>query len=117
MNANRHELNRENHFEDNRVEIDPFKTGSDQKGKIMNTKTIIKLKTSFDAIQQTVPNSDVEFWYARELMPQLGYSKWQNFTEVIDKARTACKTAGGVTENHFTDVSKMVGIIPWRCTK
>ena len=38
----------------------------------MNTMTIIKLKSSFDAIQQTIPDSPVEFWYARELMRELG---------------------------------------------
>lgn len=76
----------------------------------MNKNTIMKLKSSFDALQQTVEGSDVEFWFARELMSELGYSKWQNFIEVIEKARTACVVAGGVVENHFTDVSKMVSI-------
>jgi DNA-damage-inducible protein D len=76
----------------------------------MNKNTITKLTISFDALQQTVPDSDVEFWFARDLMVQLGYSKWQNFIEVIEKARIACATAGGVIENHFTAVSKMVSI-------
>ena len=27
-----------------------------------------------------------EYWYARELMPLLEYSKWENFDKVIQKA-------------------------------
>jgi len=53
----------------------------------MNTNTITKLKTSFDAIQQTVPDSDVEFWYARDLQLMLEYTQWRNFLEVIEKAK------------------------------
>ena len=49
----------------------------------MNKNTIAKLTISFDALQQTVPDSDVEFWFARDLMVQLGYSKWQNYVEVV----------------------------------
>lgn len=76
----------------------------------MNTNTITKLKNSFDAIQKTVPESDVEFWYARELMVELGYDRWENFSKVIQKAEEACKTVGASVENHFRGVTKMVGI-------
>lgn len=34
-----------------------------------------------------------EFWYARELMGALGYSKWENFNKVIQRAIEACKIA------------------------
>ena len=76
----------------------------------MNKNDIARLKSAFDAIVQVVPDSEVEFWYARDLMPQLGYTKWQNFTEVIGKASIACEKAGAAVENHFTGVSKMVQI-------
>ena len=32
-----------------------------------------------------------EYWYARELMSVLGYSKWENFNKVIEKAIVACQ--------------------------
>ena len=32
-----------------------------------------------------------EYWLARELMPLLEYSKWENFYKVIQKAINACK--------------------------
>lgn len=35
----------------------------------------------------------VECWSARELQVLLGYSKWENFIKVIDKAKDACKHA------------------------
>ena len=40
----------------------------------------------------------------------LGYSKWENFIKVIDKAKDACKNAGEDIQNHFPDVRKMVSI-------
>ncbi|MDD4272582.1 MAG: DNA damage-inducible protein D [Desulfobacter postgatei] len=76
----------------------------------MDKNTIARLTESFNAIVQQFPDESVEFWYARELMEQLGYTKWQNFVEVVSKAKTACANAGVSVENHFTDVSKMVKI-------
>ncbi len=76
----------------------------------MKSNTIIKLKNSFDTIIQQIKDTDVEFWYARDLMMKLQYSKWQNFIKIISKAKIACENAGGSVQNHFTDVSKMVKI-------
>lgn len=52
----------------------------------------------------------VEFWYASELFPVLGYSRLENFEQVINRAKEACKTSGGRVEDHFLDVQKMVKI-------
>ena len=52
----------------------------------------------------------VEFWYARELQHLLGYAKWENFEQVVDKAKTACINSGHGVGDHFTDVRKMVDI-------
>ena len=38
----------------------------------------------------------------------LGYSKWENFANVIDKAKTACENVGHKVSDHFAGVSKMV---------
>ena len=32
-----------------------------------------------------IDENGIEFWYARELMPILQYSKWQNFEKILDK--------------------------------
>lgn len=76
----------------------------------MDKKRILALKSQFDEISDTMPESNVEFWYARDIQEVLGYSKWQNFCEVIEKARKSCQVAGADDVNHFTDVSKMVDV-------
>ena len=50
----------------------------------------------------------VEFWYARELMGLLGYSKWQNFEMAIKRAMTSAEASKTAGEDHFAEVSKMV---------
>jgi DNA-damage-inducible protein D len=52
----------------------------------------------------------VECWSARELQTLLGYSKWENFSKVIDKAKDSCSNVGGKITDHFPDVRKMVEI-------
>jgi DNA-damage-inducible protein D len=40
----------------------------------------------------------------------LGYSKWENFLKVIEKAKLACENAGEKTPYHFPDVRKMIKV-------
>jgi len=61
---------------------------------------------SFEDIKHIDENGN-EYWYARELMPLLEYSKWQNFITVIDKAKESCKNSYMEVFEHFTDVSKL----------
>ena len=51
-----------------------------------------------------------EFWEARELMPLLEYSKWENFHKVIKNAMTACETSNNNVLEHFPEFRKMVDI-------
>lgn len=50
----------------------------------------------------------VEFWLARDLQHLLGYTKWDNFKNVIFKAKTACEVSGYEIEDHFADVGKTI---------
>ena len=49
-----------------------------------------------------------EYWYARELQIALEYKQWRRFCNVIDKARTACKSSGNTVSDHLANVGKMV---------
>lgn len=53
---------------------------------------------------------NIECWSARELQNILGYSKWDNFLKVIEKAKTACENSGGIVLDHFADIGKMVTV-------
>ena len=45
----------------------------------MDEKKIGKLKKLFDDVIHISEDGAIEFWYARELQPLLGYSRWENF--------------------------------------
>jgi len=53
-------------------------------------------------------HQNVECWSARELQTILGYTKWENFSKVIEKAKTACEFSGVIVSHHFPDVGKMI---------
>ena len=40
----------------------------------------------------------------------LGYTDYRNFEAVIEKARTACFNSGQRVDDHFVEVTEMVGI-------
>lgn len=73
-------------------------------------KEIIKTLTNEFESHVNFTNQGVEFWFARDLQHLLGYSEWRNFTKVINKAKTACETAGHKISDHFVDINKMVSI-------
>lgn len=66
-----------------------------------------KLVESFETIKHLDENG-LEYWYARELMEMLEYSKWGNFEKVIDKAKESCKNSSLNVLDHFADVGKIV---------
>ena len=76
----------------------------------MDKNEIVIMKNKFDAIAHYDEESQIEFWYARELQPALGYARWENFQTAIKKAKTSCESAGILVSDHFRDVTKMVGI-------
>lgn len=75
----------------------------------MNTELVQTLTSTFEAhAQQT--DDGVEYWLARDIQHLLGYSKWDNFLNVVSKAKTACDVSGHKVSDHFPDVGKMVDL-------
>lgn len=67
------------------------------------------IKQLFEQFEQAVCEvNGVECWSARELCKLLGYSLWQNFNNVIAKAKASCENVGQNIDDHFIGVNKMV---------
>ena len=49
-----------------------------------------------------------EYWEARELMPLLEYTKWENFHKVIKRAMIACHTSNNDVSDHFPEFRKPI---------
>ncbi len=76
----------------------------------MSKEIIINsLNKDFEKIKK-VDKNGVEYWEARELMPLLGYKKWEKAEEVIARAARACINSGQTVDNHFHRLGKMVEI-------
>ena len=75
----------------------------------MEKKDIEKRKLVFDQYSNT-DDDGVEYWLARDIMKPLGYTQWRNFETAIKRAMVSCETAKTPVQNHFAEVSKMVGL-------
>lgn len=73
----------------------------------MDKETITQYTTSLDTLTNKDDN-DVESWHARELMKYMGYTKWENFTKVIQRAKSACENSGQPIDAHFRDTKRDV---------
>ena len=62
---------------------------------------------TFESIKHTDEEGN-EYWEARELMKILQYSNWQNFENIIDKAKLSCQNSDISTLEHFIDVNKTI---------
>lgn len=57
----------------------------------------------FDSIRRYDENGN-EYWLARELMPFLGYKKWERFTGTIEKAILTCKNSNIDVDCNFSQL-------------
>lgn len=69
---------------------------------------INRMRSQFDDLSHNVPEEDIEFWFARDLMKPLGYARWENFQTAIRRAIESCESTGYSPEDHFRGVTKMV---------
>jgi DNA-damage-inducible protein D len=72
----------------------------------MKSEEIKQLFSQFESASSDLEG--IECWSARDLQDLLGYSKWENFEKVIQKAKDACNNAGESISNHFPDVRKTI---------
>lgn len=76
--------------------------------KNMDSKRIAIIKSDFDSIMHLVENTDIEYWYARDLMPLLGYERWENFDKTIQRAKESCESSSIEISDHFREVTKLI---------
>jgi DNA-damage-inducible protein D len=62
----------------------------------------------FEQIRRT-NDAGNEYWSSRDFAKVLNYGDYRNFEQVIAKARTACFNSGQSIDDHFVDVTEMVG--------
>lgn len=74
----------------------------------MDKKRIGQIKEQFDLVIHSDETANIEFWFARELMPLLGYERWENFAKAINRAMESCETSGIEVSDHFREVTKMI---------
>jgi DNA-damage-inducible protein D len=74
----------------------------------MKTEEIKALFAQFEQVSGEFEG--IECWSARELQILLGYSKWENFSKVIDKAKESCQNSGEKIEDHFPGIRKTISM-------
>jgi DNA-damage-inducible protein D len=72
----------------------------------MKSDEILNLFSLFESAASEYEG--VECWSARDLQGLLGYSKWENFEKVIQKAKDSCNNAGEEVDYHFPDFRKTI---------
>ncbi|MCX6677959.1 MAG: DNA damage-inducible protein D [Methanothrix sp.] len=73
----------------------------------MNRELIQQMQSHFDSLAHKLDDG-TEFWFARDLQTQLGYTTWQNFSTAIKRAIESCETAKFDSSDHFSAVTKMI---------
>ena len=71
----------------------------------MERKIIEQLKSQFDSIMHE--DGGVQFWLAHELMEPLGYVRWENCNNAINRAIISYSESGIDPTDHFCDTSTM----------
>ncbi len=72
----------------------------------MDSSDIEKWRVELDSYAHV--EDGVEYWLARDLMEPMGYTRWENFAEVVKRAKVSCETNKTPVDSHFRDTTKMV---------
>ena len=71
-------------------------------------KQLQTLQLNLDHVANRADAEGVEFWFARDLQPLLGYARWENFQTAINRAVESCEASGHAASDHFRGVTKMI---------
>lgn len=74
----------------------------------MMKDVIAKLTKNFEDFVRT--EGGVEYWMARDIQGLLEYKDWDNFVNVLEKAKSACQNSGLQIGDHFRDVTEMIAV-------
>jgi DNA-damage-inducible protein D len=72
----------------------------------MNTEHTME---QLEAAKRTTPKGG-EYWMARDIQQILGYSKWENFYAVIERASESCRKGQQDVADHFLGIRKMIEV-------
>ena len=75
-------------------------------GNMDDSNTISRL----DALRHVNPKSGAEYWIAREIIEIMGYSKWDNFSGVIEKSRGSLINNNLDPQKHILEFKSMIEI-------
>ena len=74
----------------------------------MEKEIVVRLSKSFEGTVHI--EQEVEYWTARDLQVLFEYSSWDNFLNVIEKAKIACSNSKLLIHSRFREVMKMVNL-------
>lgn len=72
----------------------------------MKKELISELLSRFENARTDLEGA--ECWSARDLQEILGYARWHNFQNTIEKAKEACSNAGENCDDHFLNVNREI---------
>lgn len=70
--------------------------------------TAIETVSPFEAIRGIRPDNGEDYWQGRDLMPLMGYEKWERFEDAIERARISAVNTGD--DSGFSRVREEVAI-------
>ena len=76
----------------------------------LKKEVITKLTQSFEQAMRM--EDGVQYWTARDLQVLFEYADWDNFANVIEKAKMACQKSKRSKNDHFRDVTKLLTSSP-----
>jgi len=77
----------------------------------MDRELVNSLFNSFESIKQIIDWQEI--WFARDLQKLLWYTKWENFFQVVARAKVSCKQSKQLMVDHFLDIKKLIKVALW----